>query len=115
MIHDHAFSPAVLAHHRIPAYNAAALPYLLRDRKEAVEGGMRYNPETKEQEHNGEGELHARAMLKRLENRLQGDISDNLRAILTIQLAQQRVAVQFWEGKLWLLDQMIALAKAPPS
>lgn len=115
VIHDHAFSPAVLATTVIPAFNRAALPYLLRDRKECVEGGMRYNPETKADEHNGEGIDHARDMLKRIENRLQGDVSDNLRAILNVQLVQQRRSVQFWEGKLWMLDQMIRLAKEDSS
>ncbi len=110
----HVYSPEVLATTPIPVFNREALPYLLRDRREATEGGMRYNPETKAHEHDGQGLSYAEEMVKRLENRLQGDISDNLRTILTYQLRQQRIAVEGWTGKLWMLDQMIALAKAAP-
>lgn len=108
--HVHAFSPEGIAATPIPVYNREAIHWFQRDRKDAVEGAMRYNPETKQEEHNGQGLDYAVKELKRLERDL-GDATGTRRDVLTIMVGQQRLAVQFWEGKIALLDRLIAAAQ----
>lgn len=110
VVHGNAFSPEVLAITPIPVFNREAVQWLRADRKDAVEGAMRFDPKEKVWEHNGQGLDHAVKELKRLERDLE-IASGTRRDILAIMVKQQRCTVQFWEGKIWLLDQMIAAAQ----
>jgi hypothetical protein len=108
--HTHAFSPEGIAATPIPIYPREVIPWLQRDRKDAVEGGTRYNHEKKEIEPDGLGLTYATRELKRLE-RDRADAEGTRKDILTIMIGQQRYAVQFWEGKINLLDRIIAAAQ----
>ncbi len=111
--HAHAFSPEGVAATHVPAYPREAVHWFKADRQYAVEGGMRYDPKEKVHEPDGMGLEHAQRELKRIERDHETATGDR-RAILAIMLTQQRYAVQFWQGKIALLDRLIAAAQTQP-
>jgi hypothetical protein len=117
----HSFSPTVLEASPIPSVPAELLPWLRKDRREAVDGVTFYNSATGKDQHDRMGLTYAQRELRRIETdirdalRANGDMPNDRTAILTIQRNQQACFVQFWEGKIWLLDRMIAAAQATSS
>ncbi len=111
--HTHAFSPEAIAATHVPAYNRETIHWFKADRQDAIDGAMRFNPHSKQLEHNGLGLDHAVSELARLERDHEAATGDR-KAILAIMVTQQRCFVQFWEGKIALLDRLIAAAQAQP-
>lgn len=108
--HTHAYSPEGIAATPVPAYNREVIPWFRKDRQYAIEGSMRYDPKEKVWEPDGMGLEHAARELKRVERDHEAATGDR-KAILAIMLVQQRFAVQFWTGKIALLDRLIAAAE----
>ena len=93
------------------------LPWLKRDRREAEEGLTRQvTNENGERviEHDRMGLDHARKELRRIQADLAAATTPNRQSILRIMVTQQEAAVRFWEGKMYLLDRVIAALEAQP-
>ncbi len=112
--HTHAFSPEAIAATPVPVYNREVIPWFKADRQNAIDGKMRYNPDSKQNEHDGQGLDYAQRELDRLERDHAAADEGPRKEILSILLTQQRYAVQFWTGKIALLDRLIAAAQASP-
>lgn len=113
--HVHAFSPEGIAATPVPAYNRDAVHWFQRDRREAVEGTMVWSAKEGKQVHDGTGLEKAQQELRRLRAALAEEHNPNhpptgRYQVLTIMVQQQELAVQFWEGKIALLDRYIAAA-----
>lgn len=112
--HTHAFSPEGIAATPVPVYNREVVRWFKADRQDAIVGAMRFNPHSKQMEHNGLGRDHATSELARLERDHVAATEGPRKDILSILLTQQRFAVQFWTGKILLLDRLIAAAEGQP-
>ncbi len=112
--HTHAFSPEGVAATPVAAYNRDAVHWFKADRQDAIDGAMRYNPETKQHESNGQGLTYAERELARLERDHAAATEGPRKDILSMLVTQQRYAVQFWTGKIALLDRLIAAAATSP-
>ncbi len=112
--HTHAFSPEGVAATHVPAYNRDAVHWFKADRQDAIDGAMRFNPHSKQLEHNGLGLDYAQRELDRLVRDYAAATEGPRKDILSILLTQQRYAVQFWTGKIALLDRLIAAATTSP-
>ena len=116
MINGPAFSITVLDAEQLPAIPKHLLPWLLKDRREAVDGSTFYNTQTKEHQHDRMGLTYAERELRRIKVELeQPSNSADRNAILALQFQGQEASVEFWRGKIYLLDKMIAAAQAAPS
>ncbi len=109
--YGHAFSPEVIAATPLPVVHPSLLPWLRKERVAAVEGSTYWNG--KEDTHDRMGLTYAQRELRRIESDL-ADAKDDRAAILAIQQTQQRIFVQFWEGKMALLDRIIAATEGTP-
>lgn len=117
--HTHAFSPEAIAATHVPVYNRDAVHWFQRDRREAAEGTMVWSTKDGKEVHDGSGLEKARQELRRLTADLAAETNPNhpptSRAqVLTILVEQQGYLVQFWTGKIALLDRLIAAAEGQP-
>jgi hypothetical protein len=96
----------------IPVVSRDLLPWLKKDRREAEVGAMvrATNKDGKtETTHNKEGLEHAERELRRIQSDLASERSDTDRAaILRWQAEGMQDRVEFWRGKMYLLDKIIA-------
>lgn len=100
----------------LPVVSKELVPWLVKDRREAETGGTFYNSATGKHEHDRQGLEYAERELRRINSDLalsvkQGDESDRTQ-ILRHQAKGQEEQVGFWRGKVYLLDKVIAAAKA---
>lgn len=85
------------------------LPWLIKDRREAEEGSTFYDHKDKEEKHDRQGLLFAERELRRIKNDLATEKPHtNRAAILRWQASGQEEQVEFWRGKIYLLDKVIA-------
>lgn len=115
MIYGFAYSPEVLDSTPLPVVPRHLLPWLIKDRKEAEVGTTYYNSETKQHDHDRSGLDYAERELRRIaaDLRTPGNSADR-NAILSHQLDGQQQRVDFWRGKIALLDRVIAATQASP-
>lgn len=86
------------------------LPWLLKDRKQAEEGTMFFNVKEGRDEHDKQGLDYAERELRRIKADLATEKSPdtNRAVILAHQARGQQEQVDFWRGKIYLLDKTIA-------
>lgn len=106
--------PMILRH-----ASPALLPWYRKDRREAETGGTFWDSKDGKDCHDRQGLDYARRELRRIQADLAtekplglGDAPNHRHAILTIMAAKQQAAVEFWEGKCYLLDRVIAAMEA---
>lgn len=105
--------------HPIPEVSKSLLPWLIKDRREAEEGATFYNSATGKDEHDRQGLQHAERELRRIKSDLalsaktrdEGDRESSRTAILRWQATGQEEQVEFWRGKVYLLDKVIAVTQ----
>lgn len=112
------FSREVIDASVLPVVSKDLLPWLLKDRREAVEGSSFWNAAEGKDQHDRMGLTYAQRELRRIESDLAsekplpGGGQSERAAILTIQRNQQAAFVRFWEGKCYLLDKVIEATRA---
>lgn len=113
--YGHAFSPEVIAASPPLLVDPSLLPWLRKDRREAETGAFRTAIDKDGKQttsHDRQGLEHAQKEARRIERDLAAAIpGSNRAAILAIQQVQAACAVQFWQGKMALLDRAIAAAE----
>ncbi len=96
----------------LPVVSRDLLPWLKKDRREAEVGAMvkaTGKDGKTETTHNKEGLEHAERELRRIQNDLATEKPDSNRAaILRWQAEGMADRVEFWRGKMYLLDKVIA-------
>lgn len=99
----------------LPIVPKALLPWLRKDRREAEEGGTFYDSQSKAHVHDRSGLVYAERELRRLTADLaSAEPTSDRAAILRHQLAGQEEQVEFWRGKVYLLDRVIAATEGRP-
>jgi hypothetical protein len=107
-----AFALDRLAAETPPTVPKHLMPWLLKDRREAVEGCYVRRP-GEVLELDGSGLEKAERNVRQLESQLAGpSLSVDMQAILRVQLEGARGAVEFWRGKVYLLDRIIGRTHA---
>lgn len=96
----------------IPVVSRELLPWLKKDRREAETGAMvkaTNNDGKTELTHNKEGLEYAERELRRIKGDLASETPGTDRAIILSHQAEGMAdRVEFWRGKMYLLDKMIA-------
>lgn len=96
----------------IPVVSKSLLPWLKKDRREAEEGAMvkATNKDGKmEIAHNGEGLERAERDLRRIKGDLAAETPGSDRSIILARQAEGMAErVEAWQGKIYLLDKVIA-------
>src|SRR6185295_15128687 len=100
----------------LPVVDPSLLPWLLKDRQEAIDGTTFWNAAEGKDQHDRQGLTYAQRELRRLQSDLAAEENPNHPptnrcAILRIMVTQQECAVRFWEGKCYLLDRVIENAR----
>lgn len=113
-VYGSVWSQAYIDAHPIPVVSRELLPWLKKDRREAEEGAMvkATNKDGKmEVMHNGEGLEKAERDLRRITSDLANEKPESDRAaILRWQAEGMADRVEFWRGKIYLLDKIMATA-----
>ncbi len=117
--HTNAFSPEGIAATPVASYNREAVHWFQRDRREALEGSMVWSTKEGKETHDGSGLEKAQQDLRRLRADLAAEHNPNHSPtsryqVLAIMVEQQGYLVQFYEGKIALLDRLIAAAQTQP-
>lgn len=103
-----AFAIPILDSEPIPVVPKHLMPWILKDRREAMEGAMVKDTAGKVV-HDGAGLEKARKSLRQVEAALAEKQSDaKVAEFLEEQLATARGKVEFYTGKIHLLDRVIA-------
>lgn len=114
MVYGSVWSKEYIDANPIPVVSRELLPWLKKDRREAEVGAMvrATNKDGKtETTHNKEGLEYAERELRRIHSDLAGEKPDSDRAtILRWQAEGMADRVEFWRGKIYLLDKIIAAA-----
>lgn len=85
------------------------LPWLIKDRKNAIEGSMEWNSKEKKLMHDGSGLEKAEQSLRAATHALADNPSDPVvREFLEFQKGAAEGKVAFYSGKVYLLDKLIA-------
>lgn len=113
-IYGPAFALDRLATETLPVVSKDLMPWLHKDRREAVDGCM-----VKDQNgkfgHDGSGLLKAERSLRTAEAALSANPTDpKVLAFLREQVAIARGKVPFYRGKIYLLDRIIGITHAAP-
>ncbi len=105
-----AFSTITIDSEPLPRVSAHLLPWLIKDRREAIEGGYGKDS-TGKVVHDGTGLDRAQKSLRQAEAALAAKPDDpKTLTFLEEQLAIAKGKVGFYTGKLYLLDKVIAAA-----
>lgn len=113
--HGDIFSLAYIDSNPLPQVPKDLLPWLVKDRREAEEGGTFYNSATKVHEHDRSGLHYAERELRRIQTDLaEAKPESDRAAILRHQEEGMQQRVVFWRGKCYLLDKVIAATRALP-
>ncbi len=92
----------------LPTVSRELLPWLIKDRREAVEGVWGKDSNGKPA-HDGSGLDKAKRSLRAAETGLsEGPTDAKVLRFLTEQVSTARGKVAFYEGKIYLLDKVIA-------
>ena len=109
MIYGSVWSKETLDSQPLPKVSKSLLPWLIKDRREAETGASFYNSATGKNEHDRQGLEHAERELRRIKTDLaSAKEGTNRAAILSWQMTGQEEQVEFWRGKMYLLDKVIA-------
>lgn len=110
-IYGSVWSPAYIDAQPLPVVPRELLPWLKKDRREAETGAMvraTNNDGKTELTHNKEGLEYAERELRRIKADLAGEKSGTDRhVILSRQVEGMMERVEFWRGKMYLLDKII--------
>lgn len=111
-IYGPAFSKETIDSQTLPVVSRDLLPWLLKDRKEALEGSMAKSQNKKGEirmVHDGFGLDKAEKSLRQAEAGLAENPADpKVVKFLNEQVAMAKGKVGFYEGKIYLLDKVIA-------
>lgn len=113
--HSHygfAFDKSTIDAAPLPSIPKHLLPWLKKDRKEAVEG-VHHKDSTGQMIHDGSGLEKAEQDLRKVQTDLlaKGNSKDR-QAILEMQKIGAEINVQFYQGKIYLLDKVIATTES---
>lgn len=104
-----AFSIEVIDSEPLPQVPKHLMPWIVRDRREAVEGSMVKDKDGK-MVHNGEGLDRAEKSLKQIKAALASNPKEDylVARFLEEQFATANGKVEFYRGKIYLLDKIIS-------
>lgn len=108
-IYGRAFSREVIDSEPVVKLPKELIPWLQNDMREAIEGTFvkdhKGNPE-----HDGQGLDKAEKYLKTTQALLKSEADEKNIAFIKVQLANAQNKVEFYRGKIYLLDKLIANA-----
>ncbi len=114
MIYGSVWSREYIDSNPLPVVSKSLLPWLLKDRREAVEGAMAKVTKKDgkmETMHNGEGLDRADRDVRRLKSALEEETKSEVVEFLTAQLCGAENKAAFYRGKIYLLDKVIEATK----
>lgn len=98
--------------HPLPIIRPDLLPWLIKDRAEAVEGGYMWDVKTSKQVHDGSGLQKAEQSLRAAKKALTETDDPKAVEFLKGQLHSAEGKAEFYAGKIYLLDKVIAATQA---
>lgn len=107
----HSFSREIIDSQPLPVVSRDLLPWLIKDRREAETGAFYWDTKKGELVPDGSGLEHAEKDVRQATAKLEGNLSADMRAIWELQLAGARGKAEFYRGKMYLLDKVIAATK----
>ncbi len=111
--HQRAFSASKIDSEPLPVVSPSLLPWLRKDRKEALDGSYHWDVKLGKEVHDGSGLIKARQSLRAAQTALAAGPSDpKVAAFLEFQRGAAQGKVGFYEGKIHLLDRVIAATEA---
>lgn len=116
MIYGSVWSKEYIDASPLPVVSRELLPWLKKDRREAEVGTTFFNVKEGRDEHDKQGLEYAERELRRIKadldmeskKRAPGDRETDRTAILRWQAEGVADQVEFWRGKMYLLDKVIA-------